>query len=68
MGPVKRKEFISIWFIPVFPIYWGKQLRCPICNWRQDFKNTDQLDKVVNEQQHVNHNVNPIPKMEPQHI
>ncbi|QLG70381.1 hypothetical protein HG535_0A03200 [Zygotorulaspora mrakii] len=53
VGPVKRKEFISIWFIPLFPIYWGKQLRCPICNWRQDFKNKAQLEKVLREQQNI---------------
>ncbi|CEP63821.1 uncharacterized protein LALA0_S09e03268g [Lachancea lanzarotensis] len=51
--PVKRREFISIWFIPVFPIFIGKQLVCPTCNWRQDFKNDEQLQKVVREQQNI---------------
>ncbi|CDO92577.1 unnamed protein product [Kluyveromyces dobzhanskii CBS 2104] len=51
--PVKRREFISFWFIPVFPIFWGNQLHCPVCNWRQDFKTEDQLKKVQKEQQKV---------------
>ena len=51
--PVKRREFISFWFIPVLPIFWGNQLLCPICNWRQDFKTEDQLRKVMNEQLRV---------------
>lgn len=51
--PLKRKEFIAIWFIPVFPIFWGKQLVCPICNWRQEFKNDEQLQKVVHEQNNI---------------
>ncbi|QLL32888.1 hypothetical protein HG536_0D04100 [Torulaspora globosa] len=53
VGPVKRREFISIWFIPLFPIYWGNQLRCPICQWRQDFKSREQLDRVVREQKNL---------------
>ncbi|KAH3903146.1 uncharacterized protein SCDLUD_000759 [Saccharomycodes ludwigii] len=52
--PVKRREFISIWFIPIFPMYFGKQLMCPICNWRQDFKDQSQLDKVAAEQVIIN--------------
>lgn len=51
--PIKRKEFFTIWFIPLVPIYWGKQLRCNICNWAQDFKDEAQLRKVINEQQNV---------------
>lgn len=42
--PVKRKEFISFWFVPVIPMYWGKQLKCNICTWRQDI-NQKELDK-----------------------
>ncbi|CCF59528.1 hypothetical protein KAFR_0H01180 [Kazachstania africana CBS 2517] len=56
--PVKRREFFQIWFIPIVPIYWGKQIRCSICNWRQDFKTDEELNKVVNEQQHIKQNMN----------
>ncbi|SCW03689.1 LAFE_0G16050g1_1 [Lachancea fermentati] len=51
--PVKRREFITIWFIPVMPFFWGKQLVCPICNWRQDFKSDEQLKKVLREQDNI---------------
>ncbi|SCU84557.1 LADA_0D02388g1_1 [Lachancea dasiensis] len=51
--PVKRREFIAFWFIPLFPIFFGKQLVCPVCNWRQDFKNEEQLQKVVREQANI---------------
>ncbi|KAL6927144.1 hypothetical protein ACO0SA_003434 [Hanseniaspora valbyensis] len=44
--PIKRKEFITIFFIPVVPLYWGKQLHCTVCNWRQDFSNEQELQKV----------------------
>lgn len=60
VGPVKRREFITLWFIPLFPIYWGKQLRCPICQWRQDFKNREQLQKVVNEQGNIHKGAGPM--------
>ncbi|AHY74457.1 AQG_2a_G0001890.mRNA.1.CDS.1 [Saccharomyces cerevisiae] len=53
VGPIKRKEFFTIWFIPLVPVFWGKQLHCPICNWRQDFKNDEQLNKVIQEQQNL---------------
>ncbi|CEP24611.1 unnamed protein product [Cyberlindnera jadinii] len=39
--PVKEKEFISVWFVPIIPIYWGKQLKCRICSWTQDLKKGD---------------------------
>ncbi|CAI1807773.1 hypothetical protein SEUBUCD646_0B00920 [Saccharomyces eubayanus] len=51
--PIKRKEFFTVWFIPLLPVFWGKQLHCPICNWRQDFKNEEQLNKVIQEQQNM---------------
>lgn len=54
--PIKRKEFFAIYFVPIVPIYWGKQLHCSICNWRQDFKNTEQLNKVVIEQKNFRKN------------
>lgn len=60
VGPVKRREFITIWFVPLFPIYWGKQLRCPICQWRQDFKNREQLDKVLREQGNLQKGAPPV--------
>ena len=44
--PIKRKEFITLFFIPVLPIYWGKQLKCPVCNWRQDFSKEEELNIV----------------------
>lgn len=49
VAPIKRKEFITVFFIPVFPIYWGKQLHCAVCNWRQDFSTEAELLKVKNE-------------------
>jgi len=42
--PVKRKEFISFWWIPIIPMYFGKQLKCNICSWRQDV-NKEELEK-----------------------
>ncbi|ODQ60216.1 hypothetical protein WICANDRAFT_30791 [Wickerhamomyces anomalus NRRL Y-366-8] len=42
--PVKRKEFISFWWIPLIPMYWGKQLKCNTCSWRQDV-NKEELEK-----------------------
>ncbi|CAI4054782.1 hypothetical protein N7582_000165 [Saccharomyces uvarum] len=53
VSPIKRKEFFTVWFIPLLPVFWGKQLHCSICNWRQDFKNEEQLNKVVQEQQNM---------------
>ena len=47
--PIKRKEFFTVWFIPFFPLFWGKQLHCNICNWRQDFSNEEQLRKIKNQ-------------------
>ncbi|CCK71509.1 uncharacterized protein KNAG_0H00940 [Huiozyma naganishii CBS 8797] len=57
VAPIKRKEFFTFWYIPIIPLYWGKQLRCNICNWRQDFKNEEELNRVVNEQKNF-HNGN----------
>lgn len=53
VSPIKRKEFFALYFIPIIPLYWGKQLRCSICDWRQDFKNESELEKVVNEQSNI---------------
>lgn len=52
--PIKRKEFFTFYFIPLVPVHWGKQLRCSICNWRQDFTSAAELDKVVQQQQSIN--------------
>ncbi|CDR46464.1 CYFA0S23e01244g1_1 [Cyberlindnera fabianii] len=38
---IKRREFFTIWFIPLVPMYWGKQLACTICTWRQDVSTSD---------------------------
>ncbi|CCD22698.1 uncharacterized protein NDAI_0A05430 [Naumovozyma dairenensis CBS 421] len=51
--PIKRREFVSLWWVPIVPLYWGKQLHCPICNWRQDFKNDEQLQKILVEQNNI---------------
>lgn len=48
--PVKRREFFTVWFVPLVPLRWGNQLHCTICNWRQDFSSKDQLEKVINQQ------------------
>lgn len=45
VGPVKKKEFFTVWFIPLIPFFWGKQLRCTTCTWRQDIKSAD-LDRM----------------------
>lgn len=50
--PIKRREFFAFNFIPLIPLHWGKQLRCSICNWRQDFKSESDLQKVVDEQKY----------------
>ncbi|AET41259.1 uncharacterized protein Ecym_7439 [Eremothecium cymbalariae DBVPG len=50
VGPVCRREFVTLCMVPLIPLYWGQQLRCGVCNWRQDFKNTEQLEKVLVEQ------------------
>ncbi|AQZ18121.1 YBL029C-A [Zygosaccharomyces parabailii] len=47
VSPIKRREFFTVWFVPLVPIHWGKQLRCNICNWRQDFSNDSQLNQMV---------------------
>lgn len=46
--PIKRKEFICIWFVPMIPVYWGKQLKCNICTWRQDIKTQDLTKYNIN--------------------
>lgn len=33
---IKKRQFFTIWFVPVLPIYWGKQIKCDICSWDQD--------------------------------
>lgn len=42
VSPIKRREFFTVWFVPLIPIYWGKQLKCSICNWRQDIKKDEE--------------------------
>ncbi|CCC67645.1 hypothetical protein NCAS_0A10870 [Naumovozyma castellii] len=54
--PIKRREFFAVYWVPIVPLYWGKQLHCPICNWRQDFKNQAELDKVLTEQNNIKRN------------
>ncbi|CCE61456.1 hypothetical protein TPHA_0A03800 [Tetrapisispora phaffii CBS 4417] len=54
--PIKRRQFFTVWFIPILPVYWGKQVKCTICNWRQDFKDEAQLRKIVNEQKNIRNN------------
>ncbi|CAG59077.1 uncharacterized protein GVI51_F03817 [Nakaseomyces glabratus] len=51
--PVKRRQFFSVWFIPLVPLHVGKQLHCNICNWRQDFHSKEQLEKVIAEQGNI---------------
>ncbi|CAR29620.1 hypothetical protein ZYGR_0AD03030 [Zygosaccharomyces rouxii] len=47
VSPIKRREFFTVWFIPLIPLHWGKQLHCNICGWRQDFSNDAQLQQML---------------------
>ena len=54
--PIKRREFFAFYFVPIVPVYWCKQLKCSICNWRQDFKTDEDLQRVVEEQKNYRNN------------
>ncbi|AAS52863.1 AER182Wp [Eremothecium gossypii ATCC 10895] len=53
VSPVKRREFVTLLWVPFVPLYWGNQLRCAACGWRQDFKSQAQLEKVRAEQDNI---------------
>ncbi|KAI5812777.1 hypothetical protein BZA77DRAFT_323257 [Pyronema omphalodes] len=44
--PIKRRTFFTFCFIPVFPIAWGKELKCSICGYRQS-TTTEQLNGML---------------------
>ncbi|AOW01012.1 hypothetical protein B0I72DRAFT_140213 [Yarrowia lipolytica] len=29
----KRREFITLCFVPIIPIHWSNEIKCTICNW-----------------------------------
>ncbi|AMD18720.1 HBL182Wp [Eremothecium sinecaudum] len=51
--PVKKREFVTVLFVPIIPLYWGNQLCCRVCRWNQDFDSQQQLDKVLMEQKNI---------------
>ncbi|KAF8243522.1 hypothetical protein K440DRAFT_589525 [Wilcoxina mikolae CBS 423.85] len=46
--PIKRRTFFTFCFIPIFPIAWGKELRCSICNYHQS-TTTEQLNQMAHQ-------------------
>lgn len=34
--PIKHKRFVTVFFVPIVPIRWCKQLKCQICNYTRD--------------------------------
>ncbi|CAB4253099.1 similar to Saccharomyces cerevisiae YBL029C-A Protein of unknown function [Maudiozyma barnettii] len=47
VAAVKSKEFFTFYYIPLVPVHWGKQLRCSICSWKQDFTGDAELDNMT---------------------
>ncbi|KAH3903145.1 related to UPF0768 protein YBL029C-A [Saccharomycodes ludwigii] len=51
--PVHRKAFMALLWVPLFPLGGGSYLKCPLCNWIQEYKNEQQLVTVAKEQEHI---------------
>lgn len=47
VAPVKSKEFFTVYYVPLVPVHWGKQLRCSICSWKQSFASPAELENYV---------------------
>ncbi|EDO17023.1 hypothetical protein Kpol_1065p39 [Vanderwaltozyma polyspora DSM 70294] len=48
--PVKRRDFFSVFFVPILPVYFGKQIRCTICNWKYRFQSDQDLYGIIEQQ------------------
>ncbi|TGZ83521.1 hypothetical protein EX30DRAFT_368872 [Ascodesmis nigricans] len=43
--PIKRRNFFTFCFIPIFPIKWTEELRCGECNYHQKTTKAE-LDEI----------------------
>ncbi|KAG5355159.1 UPF0768 protein [Yarrowia sp. B02] len=46
----KRREFITLCFVPVIPIHWSNEIKCTICNWSKGV-NEESLAQMSRDQQ-----------------
>ncbi|OWB75846.1 hypothetical protein B5S31_g5892 [[Candida] boidinii] len=48
MKLVKHLEFISIFFIPILPVYYKKELKCEICRYSKEL-GKDEIKRIEKE-------------------
>ncbi|RPA85050.1 hypothetical protein BJ508DRAFT_12461 [Ascobolus immersus RN42] len=52
VSPIKKRNFFTFCFIPIFPIAWGEELRCGICGYHQK-TSENELQQIQNQQGRV---------------